>query len=172
MNSVLLLNADYTPLRVIPVRRAIGLMLAGKVEPLAEDVVQVPYGGEVMSVPVVLRLGYVVKIPFTKMNVPCNKRGILARDNHECQFIVNGKPCAAKADTVDHLHPKSRGGDTMSWENLVGSCGPHNHKKGNRTLEEMGWKLKRKPVAPRAQVRVLRTSQEAPAEWAQFLPAM
>ena len=171
MNSVLLLNADCTPLKVIPVKRAIGLMLAGKAEPMIDEYIA-EYCGEtdIIPIPSVLRLGYVVTIPFKKMHVNPSKKGILARDGKVCQFVTNEGPCHSFADSVDHVHPKAKGGDKMSWTNLVAACSKHNHKKGCRSLEEMGWKLKREPVAPRAQMRLKAPRYgEVPDSWLQFL---
>ena len=43
--------------------------------------------------------------------------------------------------------PRSRGG-THSWSNVVAACKKHNHDKGSRLLEELGWELRIKPEAP------------------------
>ncbi|MBI2266916.1 MAG: HNH endonuclease, partial [Armatimonadetes bacterium] len=63
------------------------------------------------------------------------------RDNHHCQYC--GKP----GNTIDHIVPKSlRGGD--SWTNCVCSCIACNNRKNNRSLEDCGMKLQRKPKKP------------------------
>lgn len=169
MNGVLLLDQSFQPLRVIPVKRAVGLMLAGKVEGVTDEFIETRSASDVLEIPIVLRLGYAVKMPFRKSEVPCNRRGVLARDNHTCQFITHEGPCNAVATTIDHIHPKSRGGDRLSWTNLVAACSKHNAKKGDRTLEEVGWKLKRKPEAPRTAVRVVNVRGDVPEAWAPFL---
>src|SRR5690606_23635290 len=56
--AVLLLNASYEPLRVIPLRRAIGLMVAEKVEVLAEGEGDLHSARMTMPVPAVVRLQY------------------------------------------------------------------------------------------------------------------
>jgi 5-methylcytosine-specific restriction endonuclease McrA len=48
---------------------------------------------------------------------------------------------------VDHVIPKDRGG-TDSWENLVCACVRCNSRKGNRTPEEAGMRLLRRPKKP------------------------
>ena len=58
------------------------------------------------------------------------------RDDHVCQFIVNGLACERRGDSVDHLLPRSRGGES-SWVNLVASCRRHNGEKSDRSLAEM-----------------------------------
>lgn len=49
--------------------------------------------------------------------------------------------------TIDHIIPKSKGG-TWVWENLVTACQKCNGKKGEKTLKQMKWKLKREPKVP------------------------
>lgn len=56
---------------------------------------------------------------------------ILERDRYMCAY------CGRKADTVDHIIPKSKGGDE-SDENLVACCKRCNMEKNNRTPEEAG----------------------------------
>jgi hypothetical protein len=169
VNGILLLDASYRPLRVIPVRRAVGLMLAGKAEGVAEETIEMRHADSSLTVPVILRLAYSVTIPFKRDFVQCTRRGILARDNYECQFITAQGPCDQVADTMDHVIPKAKGGEKLSWTNLVAACSTHNHKKADRSLEAMGWKLKREPFAPRAQMRVVGKTTHIPEEWAFYL---
>lgn len=56
---------------------------------------------------------------------------ILIRDEYMCAY------CGRKADTVDHIMPKSKGG-TEDPSNLVACCKRCNMKKNNRTPEEAG----------------------------------
>jgi hypothetical protein len=169
MRGILLLDQSYRPLRVIPVRRAVGLVLKGKVEGVTDETVVTYSANDALEIPVVLRLGYAINVPFRRDEVRCTRRGILARDGHTCQFIVGGKPCNERADTIDHVYPKGLGGDKMSWTNLVASCETHNAKKAMRTLSETGWKLKREPFAPKGQMRLIPESVEVPASWAPYL---
>jgi len=50
---------------------------------------------------------------------------------------------------IDHVMPRSRGGAT-SWKNCVLASKNVNSKKANRTPDEAGLSLIRKPVAPKA----------------------
>lgn len=170
MNTVLLLDVSCRPLRVIPVQRAVTLLLSGRAEPLTDDfVTDVRSETSTLRIPSVMRLGYAVTLPFAKKNVPCTRRGVLARDGHVCQFVTHNGPCNATATTIDHIHPKSKGGDKLSWTNLTSACAAHNHKKADKTLKEMGWSLKGEPVAPRASIRLAGSHGEVPASWAPFL---
>jgi 5-methylcytosine-specific restriction endonuclease McrA len=51
------------------------------------------------------------------------------------------------ADTIDHIHPVSKGGKS-TWLNCVASCKKCNQKKNNRSLAEIGWDLQIKPYVP------------------------
>ena len=53
--------------------------------------------------------------------------------------------CGVRSNlTIDHVRPTSKGGD-WSWENLVTACVKCNGKKGDSTLKQLGWKLKKQP---------------------------
>lgn len=73
------------------------------------------------------------------------ERRVLRRDHFQCMY----DGCASRATTVDHITPVCQGGQT-SWQNLVACCLPCNQRKGGRTPEEAGMKLKRVPKGPRA----------------------
>lgn len=167
MNGILLLDQTYKPIRVISVQRAVCLLLAGNAEGLADEFIPMRSASSVVNVPVVLRLSYAVKLPFRKSEVPCTRRGVLVRDNHECQFITAKGPCETTATTIDHVFPKSKGGARLSWDNLVASCAAHNHKKSDRTLSEMGWTLKREPTVPRGSVRL--SAANVPESWVPWI---
>ena len=150
------------------VKRAVGLMLKGRAAPVSEEFVEVHSAGDSMQVPMVLRLEYAVRIPFKRDTVPCTRRGVLARDGYECQIVTHAGPCSAAGTTIDHVIPKSKGGDS-SWGNLVAACEKHNHQKSDRTMKEMGWTLKRQPFAPKAQMRVAGNRGTLPEAWKPFL---
>jgi 5-methylcytosine-specific restriction endonuclease McrA len=147
--AVLLLNASYEPLRVITLRRAIGLIVAGKAEVLAEGEGEVRSVSLALPVPAVVRLRYMVRVPF-RASVPLSRPAVLTRDARRCQFAH----CDRSASTVDHVVPRSRGG-VHEWTNVVAACPRCNARKGDRLLVELGWSLKRRPVAPRGPVVLL-----------------
>ena len=78
-------------------------------------------------------------------NLPTRKN-IFKRDDWTCQYCGIRIEDATKL-TVDHVHPKCKGGDS-SWTNLVTACPKCNMKKADKTLKESGFKLKRKPQKP------------------------
>jgi len=71
-----------------------------------------------------------------------SRRAVFVRDGHRCQY------CGANAENIDHIVPRSRGGEHV-WENVVAACRPCNTRKEDRLLHEVGLVLRRKPMAPR-----------------------
>lgn len=136
---VLLLNASREPLCVVTVRRAITLVLSGKAVVLEADSV---LRSERLALPApqVLCLTRYVHVPYRGV-VPPTRRTVLQRDLHRCAY------CAGPADTVDHVHPRSRGG-RHEWTNVVAACARCNHRKADRLLSEIGWQLLVTPSAP------------------------
>jgi len=81
-----------------------------------------------------------VRVPYKKIIL--SRKNIVRRDNHKCQY------CGSTVNlTVDHIIPKSRGGED-TWENLVAACVKCNNKKGFRTPEEAKMNLRTKPKKP------------------------
>ena len=73
------------------------------------------------------------------------------RDRNTCQYCGThpGKNGVDRNDmTIDHVIPRAQGGKTL-WTNCVVACWPCDHKKDNRTPEEAGMKLLKKPVRPK-----------------------
>jgi 5-methylcytosine-specific restriction endonuclease McrA len=161
---VLLLNSTYEPLTALAVRRAIVMLICGKAEVVHDD----PAGPVIHSatrsivMPSVIRLRSYVRVPY-RARIPLTRAALMHRDRFCCVY------CGAKADTVDHVVPRSRGGD-HSWENCVASCSTCNHRKGDRLLTELGWTLRRAPVPPKGEHwRLLSTIKELDPSWTRYL---
>jgi 5-methylcytosine-specific restriction endonuclease McrA len=161
---VLLLNSTYEPLTALPVRRAIIMLICGKAEVVHAD----PSGHIIHSatrsitVPSVIRLRSFVRVPY-RARVPLTRAALMHRDRFCCAY------CGAKADTVDHVVPRSRGGD-HSWENCVACCSTCNHRKGDKLLTELGWSLRLAPAPPKGHHwRLLSTVKELDPSWARYL---
>lgn len=139
--AILILNADYTPINMASLKKGYNLIYKGKAEVLASEVNH-PMNTDSCELerPVVIRLLKYVVLPYKKLNL--SKVNILKRDNYTCVY------CGSKKDlTLDHLIPKSKGGQN-TWTNLVTACFPCNHKKGARTPEEAGMIVNSKPIVP------------------------
>lgn len=157
----LVLNAGYEPLSVVTSRRAAVLVMRGKASVLAEDGGPIVSPSALVPRPAVILLHQYVRVVRRRSAAP-SRRGILRRDRRSCVY------CGRQAATVDHVIPRSRGGDS-SWENLVACCAPCNLRKGNRTLDELGWTLSTTPRAPSHHVW-LPQELDAPREaWMPFL---
>ena len=97
-----------------------------------------------IRIPRVILLLFFDRMP--KKEVKLTRHNIFLRDKNTCQYC--GRVFDRKDLNIDHVIPRDRGGPT-TWENLVCSCIECNAKKGNRTPEEAGMKLIRKPKRPR-----------------------
>jgi 5-methylcytosine-specific restriction endonuclease McrA len=160
---VLLLNQNYEPLTILKLRRAITLLILGKVDLIENEdgrllhAVQLTY-----PCPSVIRLKYFVHIK--RKEISLTKKNVIKRDNHICQY------CGRKTSvmTTDHIIPKALGGDE-SWENLVCACLECNNRKGNRTIKQVNMKLLRKPKRPSYFTFVLREFGNPRDKWRPYL---
>ena len=141
MAKALVLNATYEPLCVVSVRRAVVLVLKEKAEVVHATDAELHSERRAFAVPSVIRLNYFVKVPF-RARAALSRRAVFVRDNHRCQY------CGASAENIDHIIPRSRGGEHV-WENVVAACRPCNTRKEDRLIHEVGFVLRRKPMAPR-----------------------
>jgi 5-methylcytosine-specific restriction endonuclease McrA len=153
VRRALLLNSDYSPLHFVSDMDAIILFYKGRAEVIPSPVTGLPSEwDEVFSspstsihVPATMR---VLKRVNKKWKPPrFRKKVLFNRDGWKCQY------CHTKLVwhniTIDHVLPSSRGGLT-SWLNCVTACRPCNRQKDDRTPEEAGMKLLRKPANPSA----------------------
>lgn len=137
---VLVLNATFEPINVTAVRRALILMLKGVAQAEETNSHEVHSASKAVPVPSVIRLLSYRHIP--QQSRALSRKNILLRDRNTCQFC--GQPFPASELTLDHVLPRSRGGRS-TWENLVACCYECNNSKGDRTPEEAGLKLARRP---------------------------
>lgn len=161
MRSALVLNATYEPLSVVSARRAICLVLGDKAEIVADDGTQVHSERLSLSSPIVIRLRYVVKVPYSR-STAMSRRAVFARDNHTCGY------CGARADSIDHVVPRSRGGKNV-WENVIAACRPCNLRKRDRTPDEAGMRMSTVPRAPRELSWIVYSVPRVPEEWKPYL---
>ena len=161
MSRALVLNASYEPLCVVPARRALVLVMSDKAE-LVHTTERL-YHAERITVPEpsVVRLCYYVKVPY-QARVALNRRAVFARDNNRCQY------CGAQAENIDHVIPRSRGGQ-HTWENVVAACRPCNSRKQDRFLHETSFELRRKPAAPRERTWIMLANGQERPDWEPYL---
>lgn len=160
---VLLLNATYEPLTALPARRAVVLLVCDKADSVHEDSTATVFrsSGHEICVPSVIRLRNFVRVPY-RARVPLTRAALMHRDRNRCAY------CNGRAETIDHVVPRSRGG-AHSWENCVASCGSCNHRKADRLLSELGWKLPAPLTAPSGRHwRLLSTLKDPDPVWLQY----
>ncbi|MGK9475896.1 HNH endonuclease [Melioribacter sp. OK-6-Me] len=112
--------------------------------------------------PSVIKLKDYIRVPYKKIIL--TRKNILKRDGHRCAYCGRGDLPL----TVDHVIPKSRGG-TDTWENLVAACLPCNNRKGDRTPEEAGLKLRIKPYTPNHILFIKSAAGRIDNAWKPFL---
>jgi 5-methylcytosine-specific restriction endonuclease McrA len=161
MRSALVLNATYEPLSVVPARRAACLVLAEKADVVEDDGTLMRAAQISLPTPVVIRLRYVVKVPYHRRTA-LSRRAVFARDDHRCQY------CGDVADSIDHIMPRSRGGQ-HEWDNVAAACRPCNLTKRDRTPDEAGMRLARPARVPLELAWVAISVPRVPEAWKPYL---
>ena len=166
---VLVLNRNYLAIHVINIRRALTLLYRSAAEVLeVRDGLYANYDfqgwlemSELRSeekrsdedwlrsvnfdlqAPRVVRLVRFDRLP--RQSLRFSRRSLFARDGNECQYC--GRRFPPQQLSLDHVLPRSRGGDT-SWENIVCCCRACNTRKGGRTPREASMTLRNQPRQP------------------------
>lgn len=156
-----MLNATFEPLAVVSVRRAVCLMIGEKVELLLATGRPIRSERLTVAEPSVVRLDRYVSVPYHRHRSP-SRRGVFARDFHSCQY------CGDAADTVDHVRPRSRGGE-HSWNNVVAACRRCNGQKRDRLLHETSMRLRCPPGFPADAAWVEVAAGRVPETWWPYL---
>lgn len=143
-NSVVVFSRNYLPLARINIKRAIVLLITGQAESLE---IGNTIKWEVRSPTVVLEVPEHIRLTVSNPErlwkvPPVNRREVLRRDNHACQYCGSTKKL-----TIDHVIPRSKGGQ-HTWDNVVAACERCNSLKGDRLLHESSTLPKVKPKAP------------------------
>jgi 5-methylcytosine-specific restriction endonuclease McrA len=161
LGRALLLNASFEPLCVVPMRRAVVLVLKEKAEIVARNGAVLHSERAELPVPAVIRLHHYVRVPH-RNRVPLSRRAVFARDGHRCQY------CNRAAENIDHVVPRSRGGP-HAWDNVVASCRSCNARKGDRLPSECGMAPRRAPVAPHATQSLIVSAGPVDPAWHPYL---
>jgi 5-methylcytosine-specific restriction endonuclease McrA len=147
LGRCLVLNNSYELLDICDWFDAICLLVEKKATPLSEynDVVRSQH--ITWNVPSVLLMNYYVRSKKRSNTYKiANKRNILVRDKFKCQYC--GEKLSMKTATIDHVHPRSKGGEN-TIENCIASCKKCNNAKGDTALsvfeQSSGLKLTSKP---------------------------
>jgi 5-methylcytosine-specific restriction endonuclease McrA len=165
-NPVLVLNASYEPVNICAARRAVVLVLKGIAAPEEMSQHTLHASRQAYQVPSVIRLLEYRRIPHQTRAL--SRKNIMMRDRYSCQYCHRAG--GASDLTLDHVIPRSRGGES-SWENLVASCHQCNNRKGNRTPEEAGMKLARmpRPFSLHTSRHLMRLLARGEDQWRKYL---
>lgn len=134
----LALNASYEPLTMVPLRRALRLVIDGKAE-IVEAEQGRPVRSERMAMPrpAVIRLTKFIHVP-RRFRRQVTNTFLFARDQYQCQYcgreVAELKP--RESLTRDHVVPMSRGG-LNEWTNVVTACSSCNTRKASRLPTEI-----------------------------------
>jgi 5-methylcytosine-specific restriction endonuclease McrA len=160
---VLVLNASFEPIHICSARRAMKLICkcAAVVEVPSDHVIHTSQLE--IRLPSVIRLVRYRRVP--RFNRSVSRKGIILRDQSTCQYCGHTLP--SKDLTLDHVVPRSRGGQS-TWDNLVACCFSDNNRKGDRTPAEAGMALARPPrsIGIHAKLRLMQGDQEV---WNRYL---
>ncbi len=171
--SVLLLGVDFQPMAVISQRRALGLIVAEKAEPVqGEPAVEVKSPSLSLTLPTVIRLKYYVHAPHRTAR--WSKPNVLRRDKYTCQFC--GTKMSEAQATVDHIvslaECRKKGIPPNTWANTVASCSKCQKRKGDRSMHEAGMKFHNpafEPKSPRVNYLVLVLQNSRHEEWRKYV---
>jgi hypothetical protein len=179
---VLVLNKLWMPIRVVEAIRAFTLLFAEKayvvnvsdysvcdwdqwcLSDVEEGDATILTTSMPIKIPEVIVLSKYDKIP--KKGMKLTKRNIFIRDEFTCQYT--GKKVSTKNADIDHVIPKSRGGKT-SWGNLVVCSKTVNRKKADKTPQEAGLQLLKKPIKPPPQIIYIDPKMDMPESWNKFI---
>ena len=175
----LVLNADYSPIGIIGWRKAMvwafryshsdysGIEI---IDHYKNDKVIGANGG--CKIPAVVRTTKYFKL--IGQPVVFSRKNLFIRDDYCCQYC--GKKFPIGQLTYDHVIPKSKWPHSRksatSWTNIVTACYKCNSKKGNKTIQQAGLKLKNDPYIPKKSRKYLHVNHqlltirtEIPQEW-------
>jgi 5-methylcytosine-specific restriction endonuclease McrA len=174
-HNVLVLNRSWIPMHITTVRDAIGLVKVGGAKIIASDVILdsqdriAAHEFQTMDyeswTTISERLNpeeydilksakfshfkpsVIVRETDQRMRYEIKfcRSSLYERDNGRCQYC--SEKLARAKSTVDHVHPKSKGG-TNTWNNTVIACKPCNERKGDRTPEQANMPLLKPPGRP------------------------
>src|SRR6202142_1719095 len=164
---VLVLNASYEPINVCAARRAIVLVLKGIAMTEEENGHFLHAARLAIRLPSVIRLLEYRRIPHQTRAL--SRKNILLRDRNTCQYC--GETMASGDLTLDHVVPRSRGGNS-TWENLVACCHDCNRHKGNRMLHEIDDMIllrEPRPFSLHTSRQIMRMLGRADDRWRKYL---
>lgn len=183
-SKCLLLNADYSPLKLISWQKAIVWSIRYEnnpkygieiIEYYTDKYIQ---GSNNKKYPVPLIAKSLKYFNIYNRSLKFSRQNLFIRDNYTCQYC--GKRFSYNELTYDHVIPKSKFIDNKklatNWYNITTACIICNRKKQNKTPEQANMKLLNKPYKPNYDHIYLPISKysstidtEIPESWKHYL---
>lgn len=145
----LALNASFEPLTMVPLKRALRLVIDGKAEIVESDRERTVRSEHLaLPRPAVIRLRKFVHVP-RRFRRQVTNTFLFARDHYRCQYCGrwSWELRHRESLTRDHVVPISRGGLNV-WTNVVTACSSCNTRKADHLVDEIGMHLMHQPVEP------------------------
>lgn len=162
---VLKLDQSYKPVEIVPWTEAMRLIYLDKAE-----IVEAYPDQLIRSVnssypaPCIIRILQGIEKP---KRLRFSRENVYRRDEYTCQYC--NTEFSVEDLTLDHVQPASRGG-RKSWENIVTACTWCNGKKADKTLEQFGARLMKRPGKPKESMKmILRISDHDPKIWLDYV---
>jgi 5-methylcytosine-specific restriction endonuclease McrA len=184
--NVLVLNRLWQAVNICSVRRALTLLFLGHAQVVLPKEREFKtfdfdswrsFSGDCPEEETIQSISFKIRVPkvilllvysrMPKKEVKFTRHNIFERDRNTCQYC--GKTFERSELNLDHVVPRDQGGPTL-WENIVCSCVECNTRKGNRTPQQAGMKLIRKPKRPKWQPLLQVTiSKRTEDSWKHFI---
>lgn len=151
-HPALVLNADYQPLRMLPLsicswQDSVKAVLSGKA--VAVDVYPQVFARAVsLEMPVPSVIALLEYAPTGNAKPAFTRRNVFLRDGYRCQYC--SKLFRTSDLSLDHVIPRSMGGK-LNWDNTVTCCNKCNARKGclrPHELHRVGMELQSQPRRP------------------------
>ena len=145
--ETLVLNVAEIPVSVIPIRRAVTLILSDKAI-IREAYPEMFYRSAIREIPSpsVIQCTHSDYMPKKYTNIlPFTRKNVYIRDRGVCQYC--GRKVSLSSFSFDHVIPKCLGGRSL-WSNIVVACFRCNAAKGHKSTDKFKEPLT-KPYAPK-----------------------
>jgi 5-methylcytosine-specific restriction endonuclease McrA len=155
------LDAAWRPIEIIPAEKGFSMVYTGRAQSV-ENYTHGPCARFLFPSVIVLKK-YIQK---RRVSMSPTRKNIYWRDKYVCQYC--SEQFKYKQLSLDHVIPKSRGGD-RGWLNLVTCCHGCNQKKGNKTPSEASMRLIKEPSVPKVSIIDFYHYIDVPNNWLPFI---
>ena len=160
--KTLVIDSSYMPRSIIDSCRAFVISYKGNAEVIHEHNESFGLVNPLLDIkkPSIIKVNKYVNTRFQK--VLFSRENVFKRDNYECVYCGCNNH---KTLTLDHVHPKSKGGQN-TFENVVTACKKCNGEKADLTLEEYGKEIPQ-PKRPHF-LMLMKGVDNIPTEWKKY----